>query len=103
MQFEENKAPTVVLAEAGTTETGKKRPRSKPGARWSQRESESSLVAVLQRGAKDVAQRRPRIGGAILRDGLLLFGDFQRLDRDLHLAGLLVELDYPRIDLFANR
>jgi len=39
----------------------------------------------------------------ILRDGLLLFGDFQRLDRDLHLAGLLVELDHPRVDLFAHR
>src|SRR5580698_11462878 len=58
--------------------------------------------ALLERGAEDVAQRRPRIGGAILRDGLLLFGDFQRLDRDLHLAGLLVELDHARVDLFAD-
>src|SRR5713226_3189636 len=65
-------------------------------------ESESLLVAVLERGAENIAQRRPRIGGAILRDGFLLFGDFQRLDRDLHLAGLLVELDHPRIDLFAD-
>jgi hypothetical protein len=37
-----------------------------------------------------------------MRDGFLLFGDFERLDRDLHLAGLLVELDDPRIDLFAD-
>src|SRR4051812_11296979 len=66
------------------------------------RKPKSLLVAVLERGAEDVAQRRPRIGGAVLRDGLLLFGDFQRLDRDLHLAGLLVELDHPRIDLFAD-
>src|SRR3982074_2421630 len=51
--------------------------------------------ALLERGAENVAQRRPRIGGAVLRDGFLLFGDFQRLDRDLHLAGLLVELDNP--------
>src|SRR6202161_279635 len=58
--------------------------------------------ALLQCGAENVAQGRPRIGGAILRDGFLLFGDFQRLDRDLHLAGLLVELDHPRIDLFAD-
>src|SRR5712672_3001385 len=58
--------------------------------------------ALLERGAQDVAQCRARIGGAILRDGFLLFGDFQRLDRDLHLAGLLVELDHPRVDLFAD-
>src|SRR5450631_1380238 len=58
--------------------------------------------ALLERGAENVAQRRSRIGGTILCDGLLLFGNFQRLDRDLHLAGLLVELDNPRIDLFAD-
>src|SRR5229473_507941 len=58
--------------------------------------------ALLECGTENVAQRRPRIGGTVLRDGLLLFGDFQRLDRDLHLAGLLVELDHPRIDLFAD-
>src|SRR5947207_13736412 len=58
--------------------------------------------ALLERGAENVAQRRPRIGGTVLRDGLLLLGDFQRLDRDLHLAGLLVELDHPRIDLLAD-
>src|SRR6202048_992721 len=65
--------------------------------------AEGLLVGTLfERGAENVAQRRPRIGGAVLRDGLLLFGDFQRLDRDLHLAGLLVELDHPRVDLFAD-
>src|SRR5438477_5317257 len=65
---------------------------------------DSLLVAatVLERGAENITQRRPRIGGAVLRDRLLLFGDFQRLDRDLHLAGLLVELDHPRIDLLAD-
>src|ERR1700733_2392015 len=60
------------------------------------------VVALFQRGAENIAQRRPGIGGAVLRDGFLLLGDFQRLDRDLHLAGLLVELDHPRIDLFAD-
>src|SRR6266702_3999332 len=59
-------------------------------------------AAVLERGAEDVAQRRPRIGGAVLRDGCLLFGNFQRLDRDLHLAGLLVELDHAGIDLLTD-
>src|SRR5882762_5831103 len=67
------------------------------------RKAKGLLVgALLECGTENVAQRRSRIGGAVLRDGLLLFGNFQRLDRDLHLAGLLVELDHPRIDLFAD-
>src|SRR5215212_3388703 len=73
------------------------------GARESSRTIEGLLVgALLERGAENVAQGCPGIGGAVLRDSLLLFGNFQRLDRDLHLAGLLVELDHPRIDLFAD-
>src|SRR3954454_23414912 len=59
-------------------------------------------VAVLERGAEDIAKRRSRIGGAVLRDGFLLFGDFERLDRHLDLAGLLVELDHAGIDLLAD-
>src|SRR5689334_6551705 len=59
-------------------------------------------VAVLERGAQDVAQRGARIGRAVLRDGFLLFRHFQRLDRDLHLAGLLVELDHAGIDLLTD-
>src|SRR5258707_12669477 len=61
------------------------------------------LRAALERGAENVAQRRARVGRAVLRDGFLLLGDFQRLDRDLHLAGFLVELDHARVDLFADR
>src|SRR3954447_1684772 len=83
-----------------------KRPRSRPEPIcWSQepQERKGLLVgALLERGAKNIAQGRPRIRGAVLRDRLLLFGDFERLDRDLHLAGFLVELDHPRIDLFAD-
>src|SRR6185312_8479384 len=60
------------------------------------------VAAVLQRGAENVAKRRAGIGRAVLRDGFLLFRDFQRLDRDLHLAGLLVELDHAGIDLLAD-
>ena len=48
-------------------------------------------------------KRRAGIGGAVLRDRLLLLGDFERLDRDLHLAGAPVELDHARIDLLADR
>src|SRR5216684_3851954 len=80
----------------------KKGPGRNRGPIDGDQESVSLLVAVLERGAENIAQRRPRIGGAILRDGFLLFGDFQRLDRDLHLAGLLVELDHACIDLFAD-
>src|SRR3979411_758877 len=67
------------------------------------RKAKGLLVgALLECGTENVAQRRPRIGGPVLRDGLLFFGNFQGLDLDLLLAGLLVELDHPRIDLFAD-
>src|ERR1700688_4157836 len=80
-----------------------KKPRSEPGPILIVTKQPRLLVgALLERGAENVAQRRSRIGGAVLRDGFLLFGHFQCLDRDLHLAGLLVELDHPRIDLFAD-
>src|SRR6202521_4463435 len=83
---------------------GTKKAPVETGARLLETRKARSLLigALLERGAENVAERRARIGGAILRDGLLLLGDFQRLDRDLHLAGLLVELDHPRIDLFAD-
>src|SRR6266446_4681070 len=86
-------------------ERGKSRkgPGRNRGPIYVDEKAESLLVgALLERGAQDVAQCRARIRGAVLRDGFLLFGDFERLDRDLHLAGLLVELDHPRIDLFAD-
>src|SRR3954452_15018528 len=83
-----------------------KRPRSRPEPIcWSQepQEPKGLLVgALLERGTKNIAQGRPRIRGAVLRDRFLFFGYFERLDRDLHLAGFLVELDHPRIDLFAD-
>src|ERR1700691_900340 len=80
-----------------------KGPRSKPGPDCQDEKAGGLLVvALFQRGAENITQRRAGIGGAVLRDGFLLLGDFQRLDRDLHLAGLLVELDHPRIDLFAD-
>src|SRR5260221_1033186 len=82
----------------------KKGPGRNRGPIRERQESTRLLVgALLERGAQNIAQRRARIGGAVLRDGFLFFGDFQCLDRNLHLAGLLVELDHPRIDLFANR
>src|SRR3954447_14163203 len=84
-----------------------KRPRSRPEPIcWSQEPQEPTgllVGALLERGAKNIAQGRPRIRRAVLRDRLLFFGDFERLDRDLHLAGFLVELDHPGIDLFADR
>src|SRR5688572_30742621 len=61
------------------------------------------LAALLQRGAEDIAERRARVGGAVLGDRLLLLGDFQRLDRNADLARLLVELRHAGIDLLADR
>src|SRR3984957_5120426 len=94
----------VVPARRGETPPIRKKAPVETGARFVQCEQASGLLvaALFQRGAENIAQRRPGIGGAVLRDGFLLFRDFQRLDRDLHLAGLLVELDHPRIDLFAD-
>src|SRR5665213_178838 len=88
---------------SGTQGTNKKAPVETGARLIADQKARGLLVgALLERGAENIAQRRPRIGGAVLRDGFLLFGDFQCLDRDLHLAGLLVELDHPRIDLFAD-
>src|ERR1700722_9966568 len=95
----------VVPARRGETPPIRKKAPVETGARFVQCEQASGLLvaALFQRGAENIAQRRPGIGGTVLRDGFLLFGDFECLDRDLHLAGLLVELDHPRIDLFAHR
>ena len=43
------------------------------------------------------------VSRAVLRDGFLLLGDFQRLDGDGDLARLAVELRDAAVDLFANR
>src|SRR3569833_3175133 len=40
---------------------------------------------LLQRLAQDVAEARPGVGAAVLRDGLLLLGDLHRLDREVRL------------------
>jgi hypothetical protein len=61
----------------------------------------SCVAAVLQSRAEDVAERSARVGRTELCDGFLLFGDFQRLDRQLDLAGLLRDLD-ARVDLLAD-
>src|SRR5271156_2432103 len=87
---------------AGTTETIKGPGRTR-GPLFSATKPKNLFVGpLLERGAENVAESRTRIGGAVLGDGFLFFGDFERLDRNLHLAGLLVELDHPRIDLFAD-
>src|SRR5690606_37044376 len=72
-------------------------------SRWTENLLRLLLVAaLLERRAENVAKRRTRIGGAILRDGFLLLGHFQRLDRHLHLAGLAVELGDAGVDLLAD-
>jgi hypothetical protein len=61
-----------------------------------------SAPRALRRGAEDVAERSARVGRAVLGDGFLLLGHFQRLDRHLDLAGLAVELGDAGVDLLAG-
>src|SRR5262245_22606224 len=58
---------------------------------------------ALERGAEDVAERRSRVGGAVLGDGFLLLCHFECLNRDLHLVGTAVELGDARVDLLPDR
>src|SRR3546814_20089244 len=49
----------------------------------------------------DIAERRTRIRGTILCNSLLLFGNLQRLDREIGFLAA-VETDNHRIDLLAG-
>src|SRR5262245_20634077 len=60
------------------------------------------LALAFERGAKNVAEGRAGIGGAILRDRFLLLRHFQRLDRDLDLVGAAVELGDAGVDLLPD-
>src|SRR5690606_1159807 len=60
-----------------------------------------ALLARLQRLAKDVAERRTRIRGTILRNGLLLFRDLHRLDREVRLFRT-IEASNHRVELLAD-
>ena len=66
-------------------------------------QSDLLVVALLERGAENVAQRRAGIGRAVLRDRLLLLGHFERLDRHATLWARLVELGDAGVDLLADR
>ena len=61
------------------------------------------LTLALERGAQNIAERRARIRRSVLRDRLLLLGDFERLDGDGDLLRAAIELDYAGIDFLANR
>ncbi len=67
--------------------------------------SESLVVLAflaLDGGLEDVAERRARVGRAVLSDGLLLFRDLKRLDRNRDAAAGLVEVGDRRVDLVAD-
>src|ERR1700733_121640 len=51
------------------------------------------LTLALERGAENVAECCAGIRRAILRDGFLLLGDFQGLDRHRDLVGAAIGLD----------
>src|SRR5688572_371414 len=59
-------------------------------------------VLLLQRGTKDIAERRTGIGRAVLGDRFLLLRDLECLDRDIHAAAFLVDLGDTRIDFLAD-
>src|SRR5690606_14647246 len=59
------------------------------------------LVATLEGSAQDVAERCARIGRTEIGHGFTLFGDFERLDRELDAAGLAIVLGDACVDLFA--
>src|SRR5580704_6504079 len=60
------------------------------------------LALALERGAQNVAQRRARVGRAVLRDRFLLLGDFERLDGDGNALAPAVELGDAGVDLLAD-
>src|ERR1700759_3122262 len=91
-QYEENKAPPLRYGVVSTQQKGPGRNRGLMICDAADRLFVGA-GAILERGAQNVPQGRARVGGAVLRDGFLLLGHFQRLDRDLDLSGLLVELD----------
>lgn len=45
----------------------------------------------------------PESGRTVLSDSFFFFSDFERLDRDLRLAGLLVESDDASVKLLTDR
>src|SRR5947207_2417216 len=57
---------------------------------------------LLDGGLEDVAERGARVGGAVLRHGLLLLRDLQRLDRHRDAAAMLVEADDRGVHLVAH-
>src|SRR3984957_15194425 len=61
------------------------------------------FALTLERGAQNIAERCTRIRRAVLRDRLLLLGDFQRLDGDRDTMRAAIELGDPGVDLLANR
>src|SRR5262245_38395157 len=60
------------------------------------------LLAPPQRAAADVAEGGAGVGRPIVGDRLLLPGHFERLDRNLHLAGAAIELDHAAVDLLPD-
>jgi len=60
------------------------------------------VLALLDGGLEDVAERSTRVGRAILRNRHLLLGKLELLDRDRDAAGCLVDADNRGIDLVAD-
>src|SRR5690606_1232463 len=74
------------------------------GTVWPSRRKVLLVVGagLVEGRAENVAERGARVGRTVLGDGFFLFRDFQRLDRELDLAGGAIELRHARIDLVAD-
>src|SRR5258708_8349886 len=78
----------------------KKGPGRNRGPIRERQESTRLLVgALIEGGAENVPQRRPRIGGAVLRGGFLFFGDVHGFSRHLTLTCPLAPRVHPPTDL----
>src|SRR5690606_38671435 len=60
------------------------------------------VLALLDGGLEDIAQRGARVGRAILCHSLLLLGELELLDGHRNPAAGLIDADHGRIDLIAD-
>ncbi len=85
-------------------QTNKKSPRGSLHAALLFKSKRENLVvvAVLEGGAQDVAERSAGVGRTELCDGFLLFCDLESLDRQADLAVLLGEVDDAGVNNLTN-
>src|SRR5690606_17438111 len=99
-----NSLDDIRIARIASSYRSNEKARHKAGfSMFGRRGERLVLFLLLQSGAEDVAERSAGVGRTVLSDSFLFFGDFERLDRDLQLAGLLVEGDDAGVNLLTDR